>query len=172
MKDETVEAVREITAVIRRSPYDTALRGVLNMVALPREMEQQITALTAQLAAADSRFDSLAEVAATASRERDELRATNRDLADRLNGMEHKLSEANSEVARLKAALPYEWDKYKASQESLREHMLLVKAEKQAREAAEARLLDVLLSWLSLQAHNTGCMTICSPQSPGAVSDD
>ena len=42
--------------------------------------------------------------------------------------MEAELTAANALIAELKAALPYDWDKYKASQESLREHMLLLSA--------------------------------------------
>jgi hypothetical protein len=57
--------------------------------------------------------------------------------------LERARQAADAEVERLKAELPYDWDKYKASQDSLREHMLLVGAEKQAREAAEARLAEL-----------------------------
>lgn len=54
-----------------------------------------------------------------------------------------EIERMRAEVDRLTAALPYDWDKYKASQESLREHMLLVVSEKQARESAEARLREL-----------------------------
>lgn len=43
--------------------------------------------------------------------------------------------------AQLRLHLPYDWDKYQASQESIREHMQLLAAEKAARERAEQEVV-------------------------------